>query len=420
MNRGPSRVLMLTPDIGFLDRRIAQEAASLAGRGWEVDIFAVFGPLEAPPAATSGGVRLLAPRVASREPRTVESGARRFKKGLKNRLPFVHDVLDRAQYAVTDRAGAIAETHGDEILGLGPHELVFAHDIPVMPLAMRLRKAWGSPVVCDLHEAYPEMEEGIPSRAARAYWRRVESAAIGKADALMCVNAGVEEYVVSRYRPRAPIEVVHNSVPYVDRATLAEGAIHELYGLPERMRVLVYAGSLRPANNLEVVVRGFVRAGLSGWALALLGSGPLLPCLEAVVEETGAADRIVLGRRVAQIDLVPVLGSADAGVLPYTATGFNHLVATPNKLFEYIQARLPIASSRLPMVERILDGNGNGAYVDFSTPESTADGLRTFVVDALPRFADDTLDRTATNVCWERDEAALMRTVEAALSTRRA
>jgi glycosyltransferase involved in cell wall biosynthesis len=409
---------MLTPDIAFLDRRIAQEAASIAARGSQVDIFAVFGPLEAPPTAMSGDVRLIAPRTPASGRGAVEGSARRFKKGLKKTLPFVHDVLDRAQYAVTDRAGAIADAHADEIMDLGPYDLVFAHDIPVVPLAARLRKAWGSPIVCDLHEVYPEMEEAIPSSAARGYWRRVERRAIGKADALMCVNAGVEEYVVSRYRPQVPVEVVLNSVPYLESARLRPGAIHAIYGMPEGTRVLVYAGSLRPANNLEAVVRGFARARLDGWALAFLGTGPLQARIEEFVLEEAATDRVFLGLRVAQDDLVPVLGSADAGLLPYTATGFNHRIATPNKLFEYIQARIPIVSSRLPMVERILDANGNGTYVDFSTPATIADGLRSSVAHGLPTIARDVLEAAAATVCWEHDEVALLRAVDAALASR--
>ncbi len=407
---------MLTPDIDFLDRRIAQEAASLAARGAEVDIFAVFGPLSGP--TMPDRVRMLSPRTRANGPGPVEGSARRFKKRLKRTLPFVHEVLDRAQYAVTDRAGAIAGAHEQEILGLGRYDVVFAHDIPVLPLAVRLRHAWGSPIVSDLHEVFPEMEEAIPSRSARAYWRRVESRFIREADALMCVNAAVAEYVVSRYHPRVPVGVVSNSVPFVPRAALAPGAIRALYGLPERARILTFAGSLRPANNLEVVVRGFLRARLGGWVLAFLGSGPHQSRLEAIVHDEDAAGRVFLGCRLPQDDLVRTLGSADAGLLPYAAAGFNHTIATPNKLFEYIQARLPIASSRLPMVERILDANGNGAYVDYSTPETTADGLRAFVNDRLPGITDDVLDRAAATVCWERDEAALFRAVDAALAAR--
>lgn len=408
------RVLMLTPDVGFLDRRIAQEAATLAARGDTVDIFAVFGPLNVP--ALPSGVRSLAPASAPASPGSVERGARRLKKGLKRTVPLVHDLLDRAQYAVTDRAAAIADAHERHLLGIGRYDLVFAHDIPVMPLAVRLRAAWGSPIVLDLHEAFPEMEEAIPSRPARAYWRRVEAGSIPQADSLMCVNEGLVDHLIRRYHPRASVEIVHNSVPFVPRSDLASGAIHELYGLSEPTRVLVFAGSLRPANNLEAVVRGFARARLDGWALAFLGSGPDQRRLEEIIREEGAVESVRIGRRMAQDDLVPALGSADVGILPYTAIGLNHTIATPNKLFEYIQARLPVASSRLPMVDRILDANGNGFSVDFSTPETVARDLRRFIGEDLGRFTPQILEGAAEAVCWERDEPALLRAVEAALA----
>ena len=50
-------VLMLTPDIGLLDRRIAQEAGSLASRGFSVDIYPVFDPLSRSAEGLPAGAR---------------------------------------------------------------------------------------------------------------------------------------------------------------------------------------------------------------------------------------------------------------------------------------------------------------------------------------------------------------------------
>jgi glycosyltransferase involved in cell wall biosynthesis len=155
---------------------------------------------------------------------------------------------------------------------------------------------------------------------------------------------------------------------------------------------------------------------LEGWVLALLGTGTLLERLNKLVIDKGLEDRVYLGLRVPQHDLVPTLASATAGALPYQAVDRNHEIATPNKLFEYAQARLPIAASKLPMIEQIITSNGNGGYVDYSTPDTTAATLRPFLEDDVPKISANTLEAAARNICWERDEPALLSVFSLALA----
>jgi hypothetical protein len=99
-------------------------------------------------------------------------------------------------------------------------------------------------------------------------------------------------------------------------------------------------------------------------------------------------------------------------VLPYQAFGFNHLIATPNKLFEYIQARLPIATSRLPMVERVVSVHGDGAFVDLSTAIAAAAGLTAFVRDVAPGITPAALEGAAREFSWENQEPVFLGLVD--------
>ena len=119
--------------------------------------------------------------------------------------------------------------------------------------------------------------------------------------------------------------------------------------------------------------------------------------------------------------MIQVAASADVGLLPYQEIGFNYRIATPNKLFEYIQARLPIATSRLPEIERIVTPLGTAGFVDFSSADAMARSLEAFLRDYLPAITPDLLEAAAVAVSWEREEAGLLDLVERAVeaSTRR-
>ncbi len=395
------RALMLTPDEGFLDRRIAQEAASLAATGWAVDIYSAVDPDLRWEETLPDRVRLI--RATSRPRRTPPgfSILRGAKRRAERLIPAIGRAIESAQYGVRDVAGEITSAQRGPLINAGPYALVVAHDIPVLPLATELRTAWDATLICDVHEVFPEQTLWIKSEAGRSYWRAIERRGFPLCDALMAVNDGVAAYVRER-APDRPVVTVQNTVPFVSREHLSPIDVRGLYDIPADRNVMVWAGSLRPETNLTTVIRGFLSAGLEGWVLAILGDGPLRRELEDFVARANARDTVFVGRRVAQGDLIRVLASAQIGVLSYQAESLNLEVATPNKLYEYIEARLPIATSPLPQVARIITEHGNGQLIDFSTAESAALGLRQFA-SGYSTISADALEAAATELSWERD-----------------
>jgi glycosyltransferase involved in cell wall biosynthesis len=398
---------MLTPDEGHLDRRIAQEAGTLAHLGWEVDIYPAVDPGLDYEADLAPRVQLLGNPTPLRAASGLRQTLRRTKRTLARMVPAAGQLIEVVQYRTRDIANEITGTNLPHLLSLGRFDLVFAHDVPVMPLAARLKDAWGSPFISDLHEVFPEQDAHFTTRTARGYWRGVEAAGLGASDGIICVNAAVAEYVRTTHAPSAPIALIHNSVPYMKRSPLGP-TMRTYYPIPDGARIMLFVGSLRPHMNLEVMIEGFAAANHDGWVLAILGEGPLQDGLEAMVRRRRLEDRVFLGRHVRQRDLIQVASSADIALLPYQAFGFNYLIATPNKLFEYIQARLPIATSRLPMIERIVGVHGNGAFVDFSTAESLTAGLVTFVRDVAPGIKPAALEAAAREFSWENEEDVLL------------
>lgn len=408
---------MLTPDEGHLDRRIAQEAGTLAAHGWMVDIYPAVDPSLKYEAELPPGVRLMAnPRPATRPAGPRRALLRRLKRSLTRVAPPMVRLIETVQYRRRDIAREIAEANIVHLLRLGRYDVVFAHDVPVMPLAVELKTSWGACLVSDLHEVFPEQDEYFTSEAARRYWRSIEGAGLAASDGILCVNPAVVDYVEATYAPSAPIAVIHNAVPYVAPATLhGSVTLRTLYPIPDGARVLLFAGSLRPYKGLEVLIDGFAEAELHGWVLAILGDGPLRGSLDDRIARRGLTGRVFVGQRASERDLIHVAASADVALLPYQAVGFNYQIATPNKLFEYIQARLPIVTTRLPEIERIVAPLGTAAYVDFSSARSMARGIEEFVRNVAADITSSALEQAARDVCWEREEGALLRLVAVAV-----
>jgi starch synthase len=410
---------MLTPDEGHLDRRIAQEASTIARRrGWLVDIFPAVDRGLRYDDALAPGVRLLATEAAPRQATAGRVVLRRLRRVVDRRLPEVGRVVEAFRYRRNDPARRIAEANSTELLGLPPYNLLFAHDVPVFPLAERLKEAWLCPMICDLHEVFPEQAEHFTTQTAKGYWRRVEGRGLRAANGVLVVNDAIGDYVHGTHSLPVSTTVLLNAVPFVARPGRGAPSLRELYPIPPEARVMLFAGSLRPNKNLEVLIEGFGEARLNGWVLAMLGEGSLYGPLVSLVRRLKLGDRVFLGRRSVERDLIGTAASADVGLLPYQGFGFNDEIATPNKLFEYIQARVPIATSRLPMIEQIISANGNGGFVDFTSPGSTASGLHDFVDLTLPGITADRKEAAAVQFSWENEEERLLGLFDSVIGSR--
>jgi glycosyltransferase involved in cell wall biosynthesis len=84
---------------------------------------------------------------------------------------------------------------------------------------------------------------------------------------------------------------------------------------------------------------------------------------------------------VPQRDLPRFTAAADIGIIPYQATCLNNLYCTPNKLFEFVAAGVPIIATDLPELKRVVAGHGLGMISDTSTPRSIASAIDEFVRD---------------------------------------
>jgi glycosyltransferase involved in cell wall biosynthesis len=91
----------------------------------------------------------------------------------------------------------------------------------------------------------------------------------------------------------------------------------------------------------------------------------LLPDVRLVLRGFGIIERelkaLSVGRANVRFEnpvdtnkLVSAAGEADVGIIPYLPTNLNNYLASPNKLFEYIQAGLPIAASDSPVMRRVV------------------------------------------------------------------
>lgn len=372
--------LMLTAD-RQIDRRILLEADALEADGWAVRILAM--PLDSPDTGRDQRVQRLGinPRRNAREFLILElyrkarammpmnSAAMRYMKA----LAWTYFV-DQEQFYV-DLFLNEALRH--------PADLVVAHDLPMLPVAARVAEAKGSKLVYDSHELFSEQE--FSDREKRR-WRGIEDCYIRLADRVITVNQSIAGELEKRYAlPK--VHVILNAERPYRAAEPVEQGLRQRLGLGSEAVIGLFQGGMSAGRNLETLVRAMAQVSVSSLHLVFLGDGQMASPLSRLSRDLGLEKRIHFLAAVPQNELLALTASADFGIIAYQPNCLNTRYCTPNKLFEFIAAELPMVASDLPELNHFVSGYGIGLTGDLSSASSAARMLSSMAADKDGREA---------------------------------
>lgn len=259
-------------------------------------------------------------------------------------------------------------------------DAVLANDLEAVPPALRV--ADRGRVHADLHEYAPRLHEehAAWNRRIRPFYEWLARRYATRAASWSTVGDGLaREY--EREFGFAP-RVVTNAAPY---AELAAGPV----GDPIR---LVHSGAGLGNRNLMTMVEGVELAERDvTFDLYLTPNDPAY--LDRIRQHAAGSARVRLHDPVPYDRLIATLNDYDVGVFVLPPVNFNYRWALPNKLFDYIQARLGIIVGPSEEMARYVREHDLGIVAD------------DFSADALAR-AIDGLDLEAVRMMKSAANAA--------------
>ena len=289
-------------------------------------------------------------------------------------------------------------------------DLVLAIDPPA--LAPALKATGNFRLVYDAREHWAELPTVRDRPLVRHYWEGVENRGLLRADAAFTVCGSIAAELAKR-SGRAGIGLVRNVPAYSwedDRSRHA-GALRERFQLPADSRVIVYAGGFWPGYDFRPLMKA-IEAMPEEVHLLMLGDGPGRQDHLAFRDTSTAMRRLHLPGKVASHELDTLLKGADAGTILTPDLGLSYRFLLPNKLFEYIQAGLPVLASPLPELSAVIAGRQLGRLVD--PADSTAIARELAALLDTPEMWQQRLGQAARELCWEKEEAYFLRQVEGA------
>lgn len=245
---------------------------------------------------------------------------------------------------------------------VGVHAII-ATDLPTLPAALILKALFGVPVIYDAHEYWPEAD--IDSdEYERQFWINMERRLVAQVDYCQTVSSGLATMMTEQYQK--DFEVVPNCVPM--------GDIHstdtQKNGADIQQCRFIFQGNFAPGRGLDLLIS--VWPDTDEQAILLLRGPDSSYKKELIVlakKTKLLGTRIIFLPPVPENELVNALSEGDVGLIPYTPLGKNYENCCPNKLSQYMAARLPILANNTHFVTMIIEERAKaGVVTDFSQP----------------------------------------------------
>lgn len=245
----------------------------------------------------------------------------------------------------------------------GSADLVLANDLDAVPVALWLRPRLG--VHADLHEFFPLLHEHDEAwmRRIAPYQDWLCRTYLPRAGAVTTVGRGLAREYSARYG--VEVGVVRNATPYADLAPSPAG--------PDGPR-LVHSGACLRHRRLHLMIEAVAQLGTGvTFDLYLTPNDPRY--LAELRDLAAGVPGVTVRDPVPYAELVPTLNRYQVGVFLLPPTTFSYTWALPNKVFDFVQARLATVVGPSPEMAELVREQRLGVVADDFTPQALADAL---------------------------------------------
>ncbi len=282
-------------------------------------------------------------------------------------------------------------------------DILVANDLDTLLanyLVSRIRKVT---LIYDSHEYFTGVPEIQNRPFVRKVWQTIEKWIFPKLEHIYTVNQSIARIYEEKYNVN--VGIVRNVSCKWNRSG---NCSRNQLGLPANRFIVILQGS---GINID---RGAEEAVLSmqyldNTILMIIGDGDIVKNLKQMVSEQGLQSKVMFMEKVPYNILMNFTCAADVGITLDKDTNLNYKYSLPNKLFDYIQAGVPVLASKVVEVENIIKSYNIGDIIDNHNPEHIASKLKNMFSDMdRMQLWKKNLHIAGEELCWENEQGKII------------
>lgn len=240
-------------------------------------------------------------------------------------------------------------------------DLIIVRDLPLMMAGIIVGKFTGAKVVFDMAECYPEMYRSYMEAVKVSFLTRIfKSPRLATFYEKLSVSWCDHVFVMIEESKARLINmgVDESKVTIVSNTPIIESLVFEPKHHHGEELSIVYVGFLTKIRGLDLLIKAVRRfidsaEGSSQIHVNIIGEGADKNDLESLVKDLNLENNVKIHGWLSHERAQDYMCSANVGCLTYRFCGhWNHTI--PNKFFDYMRAGLPVLTTNVRPISRII------------------------------------------------------------------
>ncbi|TXF76066.1 glycosyltransferase [Chryseobacterium sp.] len=277
--------------------------------------------------------------------------------------------------------------------GADKDTILLSNDLDTLLPNYLISKKLKIPLVFDSHEIFPEMPS-VNGRFVQKIWYLLQDSIIPKLKFMMTASESYADWFQKTYNIQRPF-VVQNFPLRTENS--------QDYTLINFPKIILYQGAINPSRGLDKIIPEMLN--IKNAELWIAGDGPRKDEYLSLTKNLGLTDRVKFLGKLSPEKLREITCRADVGLSIEENNGLSYFYSMPNKIADYIQARVPIVVSDFPEMKKAVDvfsaGEKIGSYSELPDKINT-------VLNNGKQFYKNALNTASDAMCWEKEAPKLI------------
>ena len=303
------------------------------------------------------------------------------------------------------------------------YDFVWCNDLPTLYPGEKIAKHIGAKLIYDTHEIYletlnqffpsnPKLWKSVVYRFSLIFMKTFGSIAeqrlIRKAKTVITVNMSLANYFRKKYEVRK-IEIIMNFPKAIKLDLNKIIDFRKDYKFESTSKILIYQGVLNKGRGLNLLISSMKKIS-EEIKLIIVGDGFIKEELQELTKELNLIERVKFIDKVPLDKLLYYTSGADLGINLLENLNLSKKLASPNKLYEYIHAGIPVICSNTIENKKVIDRYKIGCLVN-NNIDDISHKINTFMMKDMKI---NTLEckRAAEEYNWENQEKKLLNIIK--------
>ena len=272
-------------------------------------------------------------------------------------------------------------------------DILLANDMDTLLSNYIASKLQRKKLVFDSHELFSETPEIIHKKKVKKVWLGLEQFLIPKLYNCYTVCNSIANHYKKHYN--TTFSVIRNT-PIKQHSTKIN------LGLPADKKIIIYQGAVNVGRGLELMIE--TMQYLPNFIFLIVGDGKVYDNLKTKVKDLQLESKVHFYGRTNPTELQSITPNAVLGISFEEDLGLNYRYALPNKIFDYMQANVPILISDLPEMKQIVTDYNVGEIIHKRTPKAIANQIEAMVTKDFT----SALNKAKKELIWKHEEEKLL------------